>query len=161
VVDIDLTVERADPRWSADLPVRLEPLVRHVVDVAGDFDGPLEISALLTDDETVRAYNRDYRGKDRPTNVLSFALTEDENPAALPGQPIALGDILIAFETVAAEAEQENKEFDHHVFHLVTHGVLHLLGYDHQVEEDAQEMERLETAILAKFAIADPYGPET
>ena len=126
--------------------------------MGGDVEGQVELSVMLTDDETVRVYNRDYRGKDKPTNVLTFALTEAEGPDALPDQPVVLGDVLLAFETVAREAQQEDKSFENHVFHLVTHGVLHLLGYDHHVEEDAREMERLETAILAEFAIADPYG---
>lgn len=159
MADVDLTVERADARWPAGLPERLDPLVRRALAFAGKLAEPAELSVLLTDDETVRGFNRDYRGKDRPTNVLTFALTEADGPAALPGQPIVLGDVLLAFETVASEARHENKSLENHVFHLVTHGVLHLLGYDHQVEEDASEMERLETAILDEFAIADPYGP--
>lgn len=157
-IDVDLTVECADPRWPQDLPELLDPVVRRTLTIAGNADGPLELSVLLTDDETVRTFNRDYRAKDKPTNVLSFALTEADGPDLLPGQPTALGDVMLAFETVALEAQQETKSLNDHIFHLVAHGVLHLLGYDHQVEEDAREMERLETAILAEFAIDDPYA---
>lgn len=161
MVEIDADVERADPRWPADLPDRLEPLIATTIGTATAPDGPLELSVVLADDRTVQSLNRDYRDKDRPTNVLSFALTESDEPAGLPGQPIALGDVLLAYETVASEARQQEKSLQDHVFHLVAHGVLHLLGYDHQVEEDAREMERLEKAILAEFAIADPYGPDS
>lgn len=161
MADIDAEVERADPRWPADLPDRLQPLIAAAIGTAASPDGPLELSVVLADDQTVQSLNRDYREKDRPTNVLSFALTESDEPAGLPGQPIALGDVLLAYETVASEARQQNKSLQDHVFHLVAHGVLHLLGYDHQVEEDAREMERLEKAILAEFAIADPYGPDS
>lgn len=161
MVEIDADVERADPRWPADLPDRLQPLIATTIGTAAAPDGPLELSVVLADDRTVQSLNRDYRDKDRPTNVLSFALTESDEPAGLPGQPIALGDVLLAYETVASEARQQEKSLQDHVFHLVAHGVLHLLGYDHQVEEDAREMERLEKAILAEFAIADPYGPDS
>ncbi|MEO1224217.1 MAG: rRNA maturation RNase YbeY [Pseudomonadota bacterium] len=161
MADIDAAVERADPRWPADLPDRLQPLIATAIGSATAPDGPLELSVVLADDQTVQSLNRDYRDKDRPTNVLSFALTEGDEPAGLPGQPIVLGDVLLAYETVALEARQQNKSLQDHVFHLVAHGVLHLLGYDHQVEQDAREMERLEKAILAEFAIADPYGPDS
>lgn len=160
-VVVDLTVDRADPRWPSDLPERLDPLVRRTLNFAGVLDNPVELSVLLTNDTTVRCLNRDYRGKDRPTNVLTFALTDAEGPASLPDQPTVLGDVLLAFETVTREARDANKTLYNHVFHLVTHGVLHLLGYDHQVEEDAQEMERLETAILEEFAVANPYDPDS
>lgn len=114
-----------------------------------------ELSLLFTDDAHVRALNRDWRGKDKPTNVLSFPAF----PVA-PGDPVPpmLGDIALAFETVMSEAALEEKPFDHHLTHLVIHGMLHLLGHDHEDEDEAEAMEALERAILARLAIPDPYG---
>ncbi|HLO77532.1 MAG TPA: rRNA maturation RNase YbeY [Magnetospirillum sp.] len=124
-------------------------------------DGPVEISVVLADDATVQALNREWRGKDKPTNVLSFAALDDEDDARAPGAPLLLGDIILAFETCRDEARHMGKSLSDHFSHLVVHGVLHLLGYDHEDDEaEAEEMERLETAILAQFGIADPYGPE-
>jgi probable rRNA maturation factor len=109
----------------------------------------------------VRTLNRDWRGKDRPTNVLSFAALDDVSPDRPPltsGEPLLLGDIVLAFETVAAEAAAGGKPFADHLRHLLVHGLLHLLGYDHETdEEEAQRMEALETRILAGFGIPDPY----
>lgn len=116
-----------------------------------------ELSLILTDDAEQRRLNRDWRGIDRPTNVLSFAIWE---PGALPppGAPLLLGDVVLALETVAREAEEQRKPFADHFSHLVVHGVLHLLGYDHQTEFEANAMEALETAILASLGVADPYS---
>lgn len=117
--------------------------------------GEAELSLLFTDDAHVRVLNRDWRAKDKPTNVLSFPAF----PVA-PGDPIPpmLGDIALAFETVMSEAALEEKPFDHHLTHLVVHGMLHLLGHDHEDEDEAEAMEALERAILARLAIPDPYG---
>ncbi|HEV2558758.1 MAG TPA: rRNA maturation RNase YbeY [Microvirga sp.] len=113
----------------------------------------VEISLLLTDDAGIQELNRDWRGKDKPTNVLSF-------PApmipGLPG-PRPLGDIAVAFETVTREAEAEGKTFEDHLTHLLIHGLLHLLGYDHELEAEAEIMEALEVKALASLGIADPY----
>lgn len=120
--------------------------------------GPVELAIVLADDATVQALNRRYRGKDAPTNVLSFAATEDAAaPDPAPGAPLALGDIVVARQTVAREAQSEGKTPAAHLYHLVIHGVLHLLGYDHGTEADADEMERREVAILARLGIPDPY----
>lgn len=118
-------------------------------------DGVSELSILFTDDAAIQALNREWRGKDKPTNVLSFPAFPVE-----PGDPLPpmLGDIVLAFETVAQEAALENKPFEHHLTHLTVHGLLHLLGYDHETEEDAEEMEGLERQILEHLAIPDPYG---
>ena len=115
-----------------------------------------EMSVLLADDAAVKALNRDWRGIDEPTNVLSF-------PAAAPkaaGLPALLGDIAIAFETVAREAKAEKKPFLHHLAHLAGHGYLHLLGYDHQTDSDAEAMEAIERDILAAMRIPDPYAAD-
>lgn len=118
-----------------------------------------EIGIVLADDALVHRLNRDYRGKDRPTNVLSFALLddEDEEVEAVAGAPILVGDVILAHGTVEAESGAQGKTLDDHAIHLVVHGVLHLLGYDHETDEDAERMERLEARILDGLGIADPY----
>ena len=117
--------------------------------------GRAEVAVMLTDDAGIRALNHDWRGIDRPTNVLSF-------PApALPdrsSQPRALGDIAIAYEPARREAVDENKPFGHHLSHLAVHGFLHLIGYDHETDDDAETMEELERRILARLDIPDPYA---
>jgi probable rRNA maturation factor len=115
--------------------------------------GRAELSLVLADDATVRALNARWRGKDAPTNVLAFA--SDEPPAA--GKPVLLGDVVLAYETVAAEAEAQSKSLADHLRHLVIHGVLHILGYDHNAAAPAKRMEALETRILASLGVADPY----
>jgi probable rRNA maturation factor len=112
-----------------------------------------ELSVVLTDDASIRAINAQWRHKDEPTNVLSFPA-----PPALPGAPRLLGDIVIAHETTAREAKAEGKPFSDHLGHLAVHGFLHLLGYDHESDADAEVMERLEREILAKLGVPDPYA---
>ncbi len=110
---------------------------------------------MLTDDSAIRALNRDWRKLDAPTNVLSFPA----RTAGAPRQrPRHLGDIVIAYETTAREAIVEGKSFNHHLVHLAVHGYLHLLGYDHATDGDAEKMERLEVDILARLAVPDPYA---
>ena len=113
------------------------------------------LAIVLTDDSTLRSLNRNWRGIDRPTNVLSFP-----SAYARSGPPRSrhLGDIVIAFETVAREAKSEGKPFRHHLAHLALHGYLHLLGYDHETARDAHKMERLERRVLARLDIPDPYA---
>ncbi len=115
-----------------------------------------DISLLLLDEETARSYNRDYRGKDYATNVLSFALNEGEN--LLPETDGTLrGDLLICPQVVLREAAEQNKTPEHHFAHLLIHGTLHLIGFDHMNDEEAEEMEALETKLLAQLGIANPY----
>jgi len=120
--------------------------------------GGLELAVLLTDDASLRALNRSFRGIDRPTNVLSFPSLQRPGAQADHDAPPALGDIAIAYETVAREALEERKPFAHHLSHLAVHGFLHLLGYDHTTDDAADAMEALETKILAQLAIPDPYA---
>ncbi|MGF9759940.1 rRNA maturation RNase YbeY [Microvirga sp. 0TCS3.31] len=112
-----------------------------------------EASVMLTDDAQIRELNRTWRDKDKPTNVLSFPAPEQPG---LDG-PRHLGDIALAYETLVRESEEESKELAHHFAHLIVHGVLHLLGYDHEVEAEADIMEALEVKALATLGIADPY----
>ncbi|MBC7906852.1 MAG: rRNA maturation RNase YbeY [Rhodospirillaceae bacterium] len=160
---IEIAVEH--PEWNDAVP-ELEALVTRMAEAALEDadcdlgDDPLEISVVLADDATVQALNREWRGKDKPTNVLSFASMDDDDAPRPPGAPLLLGDIILAFETCRAEAIEQGKPLPEHLSHLVVHGVLHLLGYDHEEDEaEAEEMERLEAAILARFDIADPYLP--
>lgn len=116
---------------------------------------PSEISVVLSDDEHVRELNKHHRGMDKPTNVLSFPAARAKAPA---GAPRVLGDVVLAFETVQREAAEEDKRFEHHLSHLVVHGVLHLLGYDHEDDDEAEIMETREREILATLGIPDPYA---
>jgi probable rRNA maturation factor len=110
-----------------------------------------EINLLLAGDAELRQLNHRFRGRDKATNVLSF-------PAAgLVGRGRSLGDIALAFETVALEAQQQSKPFAYHAQHLIVHGVLHLMGFDHETEPDAATMEAREIELLAKLGIPDPY----
>jgi probable rRNA maturation factor len=127
---------------------------------AVSFPSPPEVSVLLADDARVRELNRDWRGKDKPTNVLSFPAWEAGDPAPAGG-PLPLGDVALALETVLREAAAEGKAPEAHLAHLVVHGTLHLLGHDHEDEDEAERMEALEVGALARLGIADPYRPAT
>jgi probable rRNA maturation factor len=147
---IDIAVD--SPLWDAE-PLA-EQTVREAIAAAAALvpaDG--EVSVALSDDAAVRILNRDWRGIDKPTNVLSFPAAA--HPAQ--GQPLLLGDVIVAYETLAREAAEESKPFLHHLAHLAVHGYLHLLGYDHQTDSEAGVMEALESDILARLRIADPY----
>ncbi len=131
---------------------------------AADIDLPVgvapEISVVLTDDETVHQLNRDWRGKDAPTNVLSFASLDEDGAPPVPGAPLLLGDVVLAWGVCAAEAERDGKPLADHLAHLVVHGTLHLVGYDHEQDDaEAEVMESLEVAVLAALGVPDPYAP--
>lgn len=113
-----------------------------------------ELSILLADDAKLRELNRTWRDKDKPTNVLSW-------PAADPGDLATsphCGDVALSYETLAREAAEEGKSVSDHFQHLIVHGVLHLVGYDHETDDEAKEMETLEVNILSEMGVADPYG---
>ena len=120
-------------------------------------DTPVEIGIRLADDAAVQALNRDFRGQDRPTNVLSFPGDDRAAPRAF-GQPLLLGDIVVALETTVREAEESGRTVEAHLAHLIVHGVLHLLGHDHQDEADALAMEASERRVMADLGFADPYA---
>jgi probable rRNA maturation factor len=150
---IDVLVE--SPLWSA-APGAAALLRRAVGEAARTADAPAaaELAIVLCDDAAMRSLNARWRGRDEPTNVLSFPAAE----RTAPGAATALGDIAIAYETTAREAVADGKPFADHLAHLAVHGFLHLLGYDHQSDDDADAMERLERVILARLGIADPYA---
>lgn len=154
-----LDVVAESPLWHDAMPMA-EIIVRRAVAAAlpAQFHNA-ELCVLLSDDAAVRDLNSRYRGRDAATNVLSFPAARDGTPvAAGSGLPTLLGDVAIAFETVRAEAESEGKSLDHHLSHLVVHGVLHLLGYDHETDAEADLMESRERDILASLAVPDPYA---
>ncbi len=116
---------------------------------------PTEVSLVFANDEMIREINSEWRNKDKPTNVLSFP-AYPLTPGKMPGP--MLGDIIIARETVEREAVELDKSFEDHLTHLMVHGFLHLFGYDHIETDDAEEMEALETRILAELGLSDPYA---
>lgn len=143
---VDVTIQH--PAWRRQRP-GIVRVVRDTVHTTLRHAGiaAAEIGVVLADNAAVQALNKRWRGKDAPTNVLSFAT----------GEPHLLGDIVLAVETVAREAAEQGKPLAHHLRHLVIHGVLHLLGYDHEHPRDATRMENRERRILATFGIPDPY----
>ena len=152
---VDLDISLAAPGWEqavTDLPALAERAIQAALTHA-EASGALEVSLLLTDDAEQRELNRDHRGKDSATNVLSF-------PAGFvpPAGPRPLGDISLALETVVREAEEQEKTVADHLSHLLVHGTLHLIGYDHLDDTEAEEMEALEREILAGLGLADPYA---
>ena len=120
--------------------------------------GEAEIAVMLTDDAGIRTLNNNWRGIDKPTNVLSFPALPQASSGGAHDAPRMLGDIAIAYETTRKEADDEQKPFDHHLSHLAIHGFLHLIGYDHERDDDAEAMETLEQDILAQLGIPDPYA---
>ena len=155
-VSLDISV--SSPRWRG-LP-RARPIARETIAAAAaESGGPSEgrdVSLCLADDAALRALNSRWRGVDKPTNVLSF-------PSAPPGPfgaATALGDIALAYETLAREAEDLGVPLADHYRHLVAHGFLHLIGYDHETDAEAERMEALETRILARLGAGDPYTRE-
>jgi probable rRNA maturation factor len=120
--------------------------------------GDAELAVMLTDDTGIRTLNHNWRGIDRPTNVLSFPALQPTGAGGPDEAPRMLGDIAIAYQTTRSEADDEQKPFDHHLSHLAVHGFLHLIGYDHEKDDDAAAMEALEQEILAQLGIPDPYA---
>jgi probable rRNA maturation factor len=145
-----IEIEIEDESWSRAL-ADAEAAVRRAAEAAVASAGisGFGITILLTDDDSVRELNARYRGKDAPTNVLSFPAPESAAPH--------LGDICLAYGVCAGEAQTQGKSLAAHLTHLTAHGVLHLLGYDHETEAEAEDMEGLERAILAGLGLPDPY----
>jgi probable rRNA maturation factor len=155
-VEIDLLVEGGDWLPEAELEAIVgEAVAAALAETGAAAPDGTELSVVFSDDAHVRELNAQWRGKDKPTNVLSFPAFPPSRGAPLP--PL-LGDIVLAAETVAGEAALEGKPVRHHITHLVTHGFLHLLGYDHENAEEAEEMEAVERRALARLAIPDPYA---
>ncbi|EKF44250.1 rRNA maturation RNase YbeY [Nitratireductor indicus] len=155
-IEIDLSVEDGD--WPAENVLKALAQTALAAAARGAEVEPGEIgpiSLLFTGDAAIRVLNNQWRGKDKPTNVLSFPAAQAPVPDL---EPVPLGDIILALETVRREADEEGKTFENHLTHLLVHGFLHLLGYDHETDEEAEEMEALEREILQSLAIPDPYA---
>lgn len=155
--DVHVVVENADWELIAGLEAAITQAARHAFLAGGAPPAPsARATVALLSDAEVRALNAQFRGKDKATNVLSF-------PAGWPAEAALgtikeLGDIALAYETMVGEARESGIALLDHVRHLVVHGVLHLLGHDHETESDAELMEALETRILAELGVADPYA---
>lgn len=144
--DLEVDILGGSPLWRGH-----EEILAHALAAAARHEETKGVvSLLLGDDSVVAALNKQWRGKEGPTNVLSFPAPRID--------PEFLGDIALAAETIAAEAEFQGKRFEHHAAHLAVHGFLHLLGYDHERPSEAEAMELRERAILASLGIADPYA---
>jgi probable rRNA maturation factor len=160
-LDIQISVEADSWASEEELFAFSDKVLRAAADfLAKEEEQPFpkmapELSLVFTDDEAIREINAEWRNKDKATNVLSFPAFPLE-PGGMPGP--MLGDIVIARETVEREALELEKSFDDHLTHLLVHGFLHLFGYDHIETEDAEEMESIETRILAVLGLSDPYA---
>jgi probable rRNA maturation factor len=159
-VTVDVLSE--SPLWEAEPAA--EAMVREAISQAAaatEFAEPAaEVAVLLCDDSTIAALNAQWRGRKEATNVLSFSAPPASDPSARnPVPPVHLGDIAIAYETVIREAREQGRTVSQHLAHLAVHGFLHLLGYDHQIDDEAEHMEALEREILATMGISDPYAP--
>jgi probable rRNA maturation factor len=156
-ITLDIAVERASPLW--DALAEAEALAERAIAAAAASCGvklrdDAEVGVQLVDDGDIRALNARWRGFDKPTNVLSFPASPVEKLASAP----MLGDIVVAYETTRREADDERISLSDHFVHLVVHGFLHLVGFDHEDDAEAESMEALETRVLKGMAIADPYG---
>ena len=148
MIELDLRIESDD--WSAALP-DLEPVCKRAFDAgAAQKNASGEVSLLLTDNSEIQTLNKDWRGKDRPTDVLSFPSDPLDRPF--------LGDIAVAYGVTASDAQTGEKSLEQHLSQLLIHGLLHLLGHDHKDDTEAAEMEALEVAALASLGWPDPYN---
>ncbi len=161
--NFDIDVNVSEPEWissfldvekvaaeAMELSLKMAQLPRQIK------DKEIEVSIVLANDDLIQVLNREYRDKDSPTNVLTFASLDSDGPipadAAYP-----IGDVILSYQTIDREAREQGKFFKDHFIHMVVHGTLHLLGYDHQTEDEANNMESLEIRILEKMNIQNPY----
>lgn len=164
---LEITIAVHDPLWETEV-TGLMPFVRRVSQYCleqrgADIDAicpnkgsrPVGVAIVLTNNEEIQDLNRRFRGKDAPTNVLSFQ-ADNEAPQPME-QEFVLGDIILAYGVIWQEAREQDKSIRNHLAHMIVHGLLHLLGYDHMVEEEAETMEALERKILSGLGIPDPY----
>ncbi|WP_419903075.1 rRNA maturation RNase YbeY [Kiloniella sp.] len=171
-IGLEIGVETRDALWPKDLPHNRALIHRAVLlgYVLGGFSSEAssvetssisetELSVVLSNDADVQKLNFEYRGKDKPTNVLSFSTLDDPSEEKLAHQRgvLSLGDIVLSRETLIREAKEQSKRLEDHFTHLLVHGVLHLLGYDHLSDDEALEMESLEVEILSRLGVENPY----
>lgn len=145
-IDIEIDITLHDPNWP-DVQNIVERAIKHTAARLAESNTPTEVSVVLANDAFIQELNKTYRGMDKPTNVLSFPQDEDYH----------LGDIIFALETIEREAVEQSKSFENHLIHLTVHGFLHLFGYDHETDDEAEEMESFEIRILDELGIENPY----
>ena len=162
-VELDISV--SDDRWAPlinDAEAFCRPIIAAALAAAERVDagprGNVEVSVVLSNDAEVAALNSKFRDKAGPTNVLSFPLWSEDGGPIVPDAPVVLGDIVFAYDTIVAEAVAQEKTPDNHLRHLLVHGVLHLVGFDHIEENEAELMEAMETQILQGLGVLDPYA---
>jgi probable rRNA maturation factor len=148
-----ISIQIQSPLWKAEPAA--EQTVRDAIAVAAATlsTADNEVSILLTDDKAIRLLNHEWRGIDKPTNVLSFPAAATKASGRMP----LFGDIVIAYETLKRECDDEGRNFLHHLAHLTVHGFLHLIGYDHQIDTQAEAMEGLERKVMSRMQMPDPY----
>ena len=153
--DVSVVIRCAD--WIEALPAAAKLSRRAALAALARGPEAAEASVMLCDDDTMAGLNRDYRGRDEATNVLAFAAADDPGAAQ---RPVVLGDVVVSYQTASAESGANGAApgLADHLSHLIVHGMLHLLGYDHLTETDAHHMEAAETEILAGLGVADPHG---
>lgn len=159
---LDIVLEAEDPRWLQALP-NVSLLLKKALTLAltglPAGNHAIEVGVRLVDDGTIQGLNRDWRGRDKPTNVLSFPLG-DPGPVTDEDFPWLIGDIVMSYDTVVAESIRDLKPLEHHVVHLAIHAALHLIGHDHEDEAEAEAMEAAEVSLLDNLGIPDPYTPQ-
>jgi len=168
--EVDLAITIDDDGWPpvellevciAEVAYTTFVLLTAILNLEPQTKAVVEVSVVFANDRAVQALNRDYRQKDRPTNILSFPDTtldaDNLAQASKMGEPLMFGDIILARETVASEAADQHKDLKDHMIHLIVHGLLHLAGYDHMEQNEADEMENLEIVILEKLGVSNPY----
>ena len=146
--------------WQAEpgAEAAIHRAIEAAADMADADTADAELAIMLTDDGGIRTLNQNWRGIDKATNVLSFPALQPTAAARPDDAPRMLGDIAIAYQTTRREADEERKPFEHHLSHLAVHGFLHLVGHDHETDDEAEAMEDLEREILARLGIPDPYA---
>ncbi len=170
MIDLDVSIQGVDwqdqfPEYDDCIKVCFKTIVEHMPEGRNFAKfSHLELSIRLTDDLEIQQLNRRHRGQDKPTNVLSFPSLSDEQIKKffkegrdIPAYPVALGDIIFALGAIEKEAAAQGKSLADHFCHLCLHGMLHLLGYDHIEDDEAEEMEAAEKMLLSKLSIDDPY----
>ena len=164
---MDIDIQVLDDQWAKSFK-NLDQIIETSVKAAlSEFTlplgGPMEVSVQCANDNHIQALNNDYREKDKPTNVLSFPGLDWKTPGKVletklfEGQEALLGDIVLSIETIISEAKEQNKKPDDHLTHLTIHSVLHLLGFDHVDDDEAEVMEHLEITIMKKLGLSNPY----
>lgn len=161
--NFDIDVSISEPEWTLSF-LDVEKVAAEAMDLSLRMAQmpeqvrarQIEVSIVLANDDLIQILNREYRGKDAPTNVLTFASLDADGPIAADA-PYPIGDVILSYQTIDREAREQGKFFKEHFIHMVVHGTLHLLGYDHETEDEANVMESLEIRILEKMNIQNPY----